>query len=99
MINLTLFFKSRWERLVLSNIIYENQMLSKFPILFEIGETVKYKKGTILFNEGDEGKSIFYLLEGVMISYKTSENGNSRIMELFNAKSFIGNITLFNNIP
>jgi CRP/FNR family cyclic AMP-dependent transcriptional regulator len=82
----------------LSSIIYENQILSKFPILFEISETVKYKKGKILFNEGDEGASIYFLLEGVMISYKTSENGNSRIMEIFNANSFIGNITLFNNI-
>ncbi|WP_457597120.1 Crp/Fnr family transcriptional regulator [Hydrogenimonas sp.] len=51
--------------------------------LEEISSIVEYKKGTILFFEGDEAKNLHILLEGVLQVYKTDQKGNKVILHHF----------------
>ncbi len=55
----------------------------KFARLKEISKIVEYKKGTILFFEGDEAKSLIVLIDGVLQVYKTDQKGNKVILHHF----------------
>ncbi len=55
----------------------------KFARLKEISKIVDYKKGTILFFEGDEAKSLIVLIDGVLQVYKTDQKGNKVILHHF----------------
>jgi CRP/FNR family transcriptional regulator len=51
--------------------------------LKEISSIVEYKKGTILFFEGDETKNLYILLDGILQVYKTDQKGNKVILHHF----------------
>ncbi|WP_300369386.1 Crp/Fnr family transcriptional regulator [Hydrogenimonas sp.] len=51
--------------------------------LEEISNIVEYKKGTILFFEGDEAKNLIVLLDGILQVYKTDQKGNKVILHHF----------------
>jgi CRP/FNR family transcriptional regulator len=51
--------------------------------LEEISTLVEYKKGTIVFFEGDEAKNLFILLNGILQVYKTDQKGNKVILHHF----------------
>jgi CRP/FNR family transcriptional regulator len=55
----------------------------KFERLKEISSIVEYKKGTIVFFEGDEPKNLFILLDGILQVYKTDQKGNKIILHHF----------------
>jgi len=55
----------------------------RFERLKEISSIVEYKKGTILFFEGDETKNLFILLDGILQVYKTDQKGNKVILHHF----------------
>ncbi|BBG65238.1 transcriptional regulator, Crp/Fnr family [Hydrogenimonas sp.] len=55
----------------------------KFARLEEISKIVDYKKGAILFFEGDEAKSLTVLIDGVLQVYKTDQKGNKVILHHF----------------
>jgi len=51
--------------------------------LEEISTVTEYKKGTILFFEGDEAKNLYILLDGILQVYKTDQKGNKVILHHF----------------
>ncbi len=55
----------------------------KFARLEDISKIVDYKKGAILFFEGDEAKSLIVLIDGVLQVYKTDQKGNKVILHHF----------------
>ncbi len=55
----------------------------QFARLEEISNIVDYKKGTILFFEGDEPKNMIVLLDGILQVYKTDQKGNKVILHHF----------------
>jgi len=56
---------------------------AKFERLKEISNIVEYKKGTIVFFEGDEAKNLLILLDGILQVYKTDQKGNKIILHHF----------------
>ncbi|WP_456381220.1 Crp/Fnr family transcriptional regulator [Hydrogenimonas sp.] len=55
----------------------------KLGRLEDISNIVEYKKGTILFFEGDEAKNMIVLLDGILQVYKTDQKGNKVILHHF----------------
>jgi len=55
----------------------------QFERLQEISNIVEYKKGTILFFEGDVAKSMIVLLDGILRVYKTDRKGNNVTLHHF----------------
>ncbi|WP_353663103.1 Crp/Fnr family transcriptional regulator [Hydrogenimonas sp. SS33] len=56
---------------------------AQFKRLEEISNIMDYKKGTILFFEGDEAKNMIVLLDGILQVYKTDQKGNKVILHHF----------------
>jgi len=56
---------------------------AKLARLEDISNIVEYKKGTILFFEGDEAKNMIVLLDGILQVYKTDQKGNTVILHHF----------------
>ncbi|WP_300369402.1 Crp/Fnr family transcriptional regulator [Hydrogenimonas sp.] len=56
---------------------------AKLARLEDISNIVEYKKGTILFFEGDEAKNMIVLLDGILQVYKTDQKGNKVILHHF----------------
>ena len=81
------------------NMSHENTpLLTKFPSLQKISQSKECNKRKVIFCEGDKGEFIYYLISGVMVSYKVTASGQLRILQFFLPESFIGNITLFNEL-
>jgi len=66
--------------------------------LEEISNIVEYKKGTILFFEGDEAKNMIILLDGILQVYKTDQKGNKVILHHFFPIDIIAEIVNFEHI-
>ncbi len=56
---------------------------TQFARLEEISNIVDYKKGTIVFFEGEEAKNLLVLLDGILQVYKTDQKGNKIILHHF----------------
>ncbi len=70
----------------------------KFARLEEISKIVDYKKGAILFFEGDEAKSLIVLIDGVLQVYKTDQKGNKVILHHFFPMDVIAEIVNFEHM-
>ncbi len=70
----------------------------KFARLEEISKIVECKKGTILFFEGDEAKSLIVLIDGVLQVYKTDQKGNKVILHHFFPMDVIAEIVNFEHM-
>ncbi len=55
----------------------------QFERLEKISSVTEYKKGTILFFEGDEPKHLILLIDGILQVYKTDQKGNKVILHHF----------------
>ncbi|HOA81688.1 MAG TPA: Crp/Fnr family transcriptional regulator [Defluviitaleaceae bacterium] len=57
-----------------------------------------YKKGSIIFYEGDKGDAFYYIQSGKVKMYKTDYEGKEIILNIFGEGSIIGEVTMFNDI-
>ncbi|MBC7341593.1 MAG: Crp/Fnr family transcriptional regulator [Clostridia bacterium] len=71
-----------------------NKLLLNHPQIYQFAKIVKYRKKDIVFREGTIGNHIYILLSGVLMAYRTSENGQQRILQFFRPNDIYGNITL-----
>jgi CRP/FNR family transcriptional regulator len=55
----------------------------KLARLNEISTIEKYKKGSIIFFEGEKAKSLIILIDGILQVYKTDQKGNKVILHHF----------------
>jgi CRP/FNR family transcriptional regulator len=66
--------------------------------LKSISEIIERKEGDIIFWEGDTPKNTFFLIEGVVKIYKTSNNGNDITLNYILPPSFIGEFAVIKKI-
>ncbi|WP_456486117.1 Crp/Fnr family transcriptional regulator [Hydrogenimonas sp.] len=60
--------------------------------IIEISSIAEYKRGSVLFYEGEEAKSLVVLLEGMLQIYKTDRKGNRIILHHFVPTAMIAEI-------
>jgi CheY-like chemotaxis protein/DNA-binding MarR family transcriptional regulator len=60
-------------------------------------ETYHYKKGDMLFCEGNRNKHIFLIKKGYVKGFKLTEDGKELITGLYQDKMFIGHISVLGN--
>ncbi len=68
--------------------------------IYNLLKLKKIQKDEIIFNEGDDSHSIYFITEGTVIIEKSLNESNSQFKELayIDAPSFIGEVALFENI-
>ncbi len=66
--------------------------------LKSISKIIERKEGDIIFWEGDTPKNTFFLIEGVVKIYKTSNNGNDITLNYILPPSFIGEFAVIKKI-
>ncbi len=62
--------------------------------LVERGETRRYRKGTVLIHEGDQGDTLFILLSGRMRAYSAGDNGREVTYGAYGPGEYLGEISL-----
>lgn len=58
------------------------------------GETRKYRKGTLLIQEGDQGDTIFIILSGRMRAFSTGDNDREITYGVYGRGEYIGEMSL-----
>ncbi len=98
---------------IIANLLYErkeqfidNENQGGFRNLHELknffddhGEISEFKKGEIIFKEGEHSNKIYLLLKGVIKSHKMDENGKELITALYKADDFLGFTSFTDNVP
>jgi len=62
--------------------------------LVERGETRRYRKGTLLIQEGDFGDTIYLILSGRMRAFSTGDNDREITYGVYGAGEYIGEMSL-----
>lgn len=74
--------------------------LNELKNLFDdTGEIKKFKKGEIIFKEGDHSNKIYLILAGIVKSHIMEEGGKELITSLNKPDDFLGFTSFSNNIP
>jgi len=69
--------------------LFDELNRSQLNRLYEISSTKRYKKGNIVFYEGDKPKKLKLLLDGIVKVYKMDSRGNEVIMHFFQPQTLI----------
>jgi len=62
--------------------------------LAERGETRRYRKGTLLIQEGDQGDTLFIILSGRLRAFSTGDNDREITYGAYGAGEYIGEMSL-----
>jgi len=84
-------------------------VLKKVPIFSQLKEddlkqilsiTIekKYKKGSIIFMEGEDGDASYFIKEGKVKIYKTSSDGKELILNIYGENDVFAEVTIFNDV-
>lgn len=79
--------------------LFENLDDDQLEKLKSISKKVNYKKGSVLFFEGEKPKSLILLTDGILQIYKTDQKGNKIVLHNFFPNSLIAEIVNLENIP
>ena len=79
--------------------LFESLDEETFAKLSSIAKSKSYKKGEILFFQGDEPKELVILTKGVLKLFKTATNDKEIILNYFTAVSFVAEVALLHRIP
>jgi CRP/FNR family cyclic AMP-dependent transcriptional regulator len=71
-----------------------NAMSPALADLVSRGETRKYRKGTLLIQEGDHGDTLFIILTGKMRAFSAGENDREITYGVYGAGEYIGEMSL-----
>ncbi|MGY3793840.1 response regulator [Aquimarina sp. 433] len=63
------------------------------------GEISNYKKGEVIYKEGDHSNKIYLILKGVVKTHKMDESGKELITTLYKPDDFLGFTSFMDNIP
>lgn len=69
--------------------LFEELSLEENNRLFKISSLKEYKKGNIIFYEGDQPKKLKLLLDGIVKVYKSDSRGNEVILHFFQPQTLI----------
>lgn len=59
----------------------------------------RFRKGTIIFLEGDKGEGFHYVKSGRVKVLRTSDDGREHIIKILNAGEIFAEVLMFNNMP
>ena len=59
----------------------------------------KYLQGEYIIKEGEEGHSLYIVLEGEVMATKKMENGNLNQLKKYSAGEYFGELSLLKNAP
>ncbi len=79
--------------------MFKNLSDAQFQRLTEISKSQEFRKGNILFYEGDRPQHLIVLTEGLLQIYKSDPKGNKIILHSFFQPSLIAEIANFENMP
>lgn len=65
--------------------------------IVETAKQIELKKGEMLFWDEDLAQYVYYVVRGNLKVFKTSDNGNETIFDIYDPKSFIALGVLFNS--
>lgn len=65
----------------------------------DYGELKNYKRGELIYKEGDHSNNVYLILKGVVKSHKMDESGKELITALYKADDFLGFTSFMDNIP
>ena len=60
---------------------------------------VEFRKGEVLFNEGDLTKDLYIIQNGIVKIYKKSQEGQTLPIALVHAGQFVGELSFFDGKP
>lgn len=79
--------------------LFESLDEETFTKLKSMAKSRSYKKGEILFFQGDEPKELVILTKGVLKLFKTATNDREIILNYFTPVSFVAEVALLHRIP
>lgn len=59
----------------------------------------RHKKGELIFRQGDEGRAVYVLLEGLVKIFLTSERGDEMLIATLQAPATFGELALIDGLP
>lgn len=63
------------------------------------GEISNYKKGEVIYKEGEHSNKVYLILKGVVKTHKMDESGKELITALYKPDEFLGFTSFIDNIP
>ncbi len=78
--------------------LFKNLNQTQLEELKNISKIKEYKKGSIVFYEGDKPTHLLLLIAGILRIYKTDHKGNKIILHTFYPQELIAEIANFENI-
>ncbi|BCD61077.1 MULTISPECIES: Crp/Fnr family transcriptional regulator [unclassified Nitratiruptor] len=79
--------------------LFNNLDDKQFQRLKEISVLKQYKKGSIVFYEGEIAKHLILLTKGILQIYKSDHKGNKIVLHVFYPPNLIAEIVNFEQIP
>ncbi|HAX72756.1 MAG TPA: Crp/Fnr family transcriptional regulator [Firmicutes bacterium] len=74
--------------------IFKNFNCSEVDELLKVIEHKQYKKGEILFNEGDLANTLYIINEGSLKLFRYTKDGKEQILHILKAGDFFGELQL-----
>jgi cAMP-dependent protein kinase regulator len=68
----------------------------------KLADTLKeerYTQGEFIIREGEQGDSMYFVLEGEVVVTKDMKNGHSKELKTYSKGGYFGELALLNNTP
>jgi len=75
--------------------LFEGLLKSQHEALASIALTRSYKKGQVIFSEGDEGAGFYAVISGRVKIYKLSPEGKEQILHMMGPGEIFGEVPVF----
>jgi CRP/FNR family transcriptional regulator, cyclic AMP receptor protein len=72
----------------------QHQLTPDLQLLAALGKQQSFKKGTLIFSDGDKGDALYILLEGRVRAYGSSVSGKEITYGYVSAGEYFGEMTL-----
>jgi len=73
--------------------------LKNQEIFTHLAPSKAYKKGQIIYNQGDDANFVYYLVNGKVQIYVSSPSGTEKILATFSGGSMFGKSAFFDKLP
>ncbi|HEY1406380.1 MAG TPA: Crp/Fnr family transcriptional regulator [Spirochaetota bacterium] len=83
------------EEILLKTDIFRDASPSLIQVIAKAGKVITFKKGDILFNEGDEGSVFYIVMNGVVRLAKNTLDGKEILVRLVNQFETFGEVIIF----
>lgn len=78
--------------------LFEDLRESEVEALLQISREANFKKDNILFYEGDQPETLYFLMHGIVRIYKVDQKGNDVVLHFIQAPSLIAELAHMQHI-